>query len=149
MILVNCQKVYDRRLYREISVMLKEQDITLHYLSPFNFRMKKRAMNNIFGFDQDHNVFTQRQLRSRVGDQTLSSHLKKPKDYLTALAIQSGGVVFSQSYLRNGSDTATMSASIFGTQVAVTGVPTTCQVNHHHFFYFFHYSGDRGLKVPQ
>ena len=129
MVLVNCHAVYDRYLYKEISVMLKERDITMHYLSPFTFRLKNRVMENLFGFNQDYHVFNDRHLRSRIGDSTLRNHLKKPKDYLTALAIQSGGVVFSQAFLGNGTDpTAMLAGSILGTQIAVTGVPTSCQV---------------------
>ena len=128
MVLVNCNLIYDKSIFADTSIMLKEQDITLHYLAPTSFRLKNKIKKDIFGFDKNY-VYTSSSLSSRTGDLALRNHLKTPKDYLSALSLNSGGLVFSQSNLLASSSTEKEVASIIGRQVARSGAPSTCQVN--------------------
>ena len=81
----------------------------------------------IFGFDK-LSVFTAKNLNTLSGDMTLRGQLKVPKDYLSTLATESGGSVFSQSFLVQSSRDFKTAASIFGRRVARTAVPNSCQV---------------------
>lgn len=127
MVLVNCETIYDKRIFADTSIMLKEQDITLHYLAPTSFRLKNKAMKDIFGFDKNY-VYTSSSLSTRTGDSALRTHLKTPKDYVSALSLNSGGLIFSQSNLLVSSSTEKQAATILGRQIARTGAPSTCQV---------------------
>ena len=126
-ILVNCHLTFDRNVYGEMSVILRERDIVLHYLSPTTFQLRNKVMKDLYGFDHLH-VYTSKFLSSKVGDKTLRNHMKKPKDLITALAIESGGVTFSQSFLQSVPRTTKAVSSILGSQIASSGVPSKCQV---------------------
>ena len=131
MLLLNCELIYERVIYAEASVMLKEHDIRLHYLAPTNFTLSngRPAMTDLFGFDR-RAVYTARNLNTRTGDARLRMHLKTPKDYLSALAMDSGGLVFSQTFLSAGAPNLKTASSVLGRQVARLGAPTECQVRH-------------------
>ena len=86
-----------------------------------------RKKIQIFGFDK-LSVFTTKNLNTLSGDMTLRGQLKVPKDYLSTLATESGGSVFSQSFLVQSSREFKTAASIFGRRVAKTAVPNSCQV---------------------
>ena len=127
MIIVSCDLNFSRKVYAEASVMFDVQDIKMHYLLPDTMRLKNKSMGDIYGFDR-RSVYTHNSLNTRHGEETLRIHLRTPKDSLSALAIKSGGSVFSQTHLTESSRSSKAAASIFGRQVARTGVPSQCQV---------------------
>ena len=99
MIVLTCDKITDGSFYGDAIVMLKEGIIRLHYLNPARLTLKsKKSVRTIFGYDK-HSVFTSKSMKGRQGDAVLRRQLKVPKDYLSTLATESGGSVFSQTVL--------------------------------------------------
>ena len=131
MVVVTCDQITDGYFYGDAITMLREELITMHYINPtlLSLKTKKsRKKIQIFGFDK-LSVFTARNLNTLSGDMTLRGQLKVPKDYLSTLATESGGSVFSQSFLVQSSRDFKTAASIFGRRVARTAVPNSCQVD--------------------
>ena len=96
---ITCDRITDRSFYGDAIVMLKEGIIRLHYLNPAQLTLKnKKNVRTIYGFDKN-SVYTAKSMKNRAGDSTLRSQLKVPKDYLSTLATESGGSVFSQAVL--------------------------------------------------
>jgi len=99
MIVLTCDKITDGSFYGDAIVMLKEGIIRLHYLNPARLTLKsKKSVRTIFGYDKN-SVFTSKSMKGRQGDAVLRRQLKVPKDYLSTLATESGGSVFSQTVL--------------------------------------------------
>ena len=134
MVVVTCDQITDGYFYGDAITMLREEMITMHYINPTQLTLKtkkSRKKIQIFGFDK-LSVFTARNLNTLSGDMTLRGQLKVPKDYLSTLATESGGSVFSQSFLVQSSRDFKTAASIFGRRVARTAVPNSCQVGKNH-----------------
>ena len=99
MVVITCDKITDGSFYGDSIVMLKEGMIKLHYLNPAALYLKnKKNMRTIYGFDKT-SVFTAKSMNSAKGEMTLRSQMKVPKDYMSTLATESGGSVFSQTVL--------------------------------------------------
>ena len=99
MIVLTCDKITDGSFYGDAIVMLKEGIIRLHYLNPARLTLKSnKSVRTIFGYDKN-SVFTSKSMKGRQGDAVLRRQLKVPKDYLSTLATESGGSVFSQTVL--------------------------------------------------
>ena len=99
MLVITCDKVTDGSFYGDAIVMLKEGIIRLHYLNPAALTLKnKKSARTIFGYDKT-SVFTSKSMNSRQGDPVLRRQMKVPKDYLSTLATESGGSVFSQAVI--------------------------------------------------
>jgi hypothetical protein len=101
MVVITCDKITDGSFYGDAIVMLKEGIIKLHYLNPAKLTLKsKKNVRAIYGFDKT-SVFTakSKSMKKARGNSALRSQLKVPKDYLSTLATESGGSVFSQAVL--------------------------------------------------
>jgi len=128
MMVVTCDKVTDGSFYGDAIVMLKEGIIRLHYLNPAELTLKnKKSVRKIYGYDKT-SVFTAKSMKRRQGDTALRGQLRVPKDYLSTLATESGGSVFSQTVLSKSFREQKYAASILGRRVAASGTPSSCQV---------------------
>ena len=129
MVVITCDKITNGYFYGDAIITLREEFIKMHYISPTQLTLKnKKSRNKILGYDKS-SVFTARNLNTLSGDAALRGQLKVPKDYLSTLATESGGSVFSQASLVQSSRDFKTAASIFGRRVAKTSVPIECQVN--------------------
>merc|ERR1711881_694613 len=95
MVVITCDEVFDGSFYGDAQTMLSNNDIVMHYITPTELALKRPSQTDIYGFDK-RSVFTS---RNPASDPTLRRHLKIPKDYLSALATESGGSVFTQAQL--------------------------------------------------
>ena len=100
MIVINCEHVFDKTIFGPASLVFKNQDITMHYLSPssIQLRRKSKKAGHIFGLDS-RTAYTNTSLNNPAGEPMLRNQLTYHKDFLTALATNSGGLVFSQQFL--------------------------------------------------
>merc|ERR1712037_763814 len=96
--------------------------------------MGKKSARTIFGYDKT-SVFTSKSMNSRQGDPVLRRQMKVPKDYLSTLATESGGSVFSQPVISQenrvrigGKLEKKVAASVLGSRVAADD-PASCQVS--------------------
>ena len=130
MILITCDYITDGYFYGDAITMLKEELIQLHYINPLSLELRNRKqtlVNNILGFDKS-SAFTVKNLNSLTGDVALRGQLRVPKDYLSTLATESGGSVFTQtSFIRSSRDFK-YAVSIFARRVARTAIPNDCLV---------------------
>lgn len=137
-VLVTCSSQdMDGTLYGDSLTMIKEQNITVHHLSPRDFHFKgmsdtkRAAMSKMYGYDED-GFFTKSSLHQpgeKKGDRALRRQLRLPKDYLSALARESGGTVFNlQRFDVEDKLTAKMAATVLSKQVALRAEPSPCQV---------------------
>ena len=141
MIVVTCDKITEGTFYGEAMTMLQEENIQLHYINPATLKLRTKKSRTIFGYDKT-SVFTSKHLKAKTGDSRLRDQMKVPKDYVSTLATESGGSVFSQVVLNQSSKDQKTAASIFGRRVAESGVPSCCQVNRLYilFNYFYNYT---------
>lgn len=124
----------DGTLYGDSLTMIKEQNITVHHLSPREFHFKgmsdakRTATSKMYGYDQD-GFFTKSNLHQDEGDRALRRQLRLPKDYLSALAMESGGTVFSlQRFDPQDKLTSKMASTVLSRQLALRAEPSSCQV---------------------
>jgi len=128
MVLLTCDQIVNGYFYGDAITMLREELITMHYINPTQLYLKnKKSRNKILGFDK-LSVYTAKNLNTLSGDATLRGQLKVPKDYLSTLATESGGSVFSQSSISQSSRDFKTAASIFGRRVAKTAISSHCQI---------------------
>eukprot|EP00092_Neocalanus_flemingeri_P021561 GFUD01023385.1.p1 GENE.GFUD01023385.1~~GFUD01023385.1.p1 ORF type:complete len:4113 (+),score=926.88 GFUD01023385.1:759-12341(+) len=128
MVVLTCTQITNGYFYGDAITMLREELIKMHYINPTQLNLKnKKSRNTILGFDK-FSVFTAKNLNTLSGDVTLRGQLKVPKDYLSTLATESGGSVFSQSSFVQSARNFKTAASIFGRRVARTAVPSDCQI---------------------
>lgn len=131
-ILITCSPGNDGSFYGDAMTMLTEQAITLHHLtagSTIQWRgSRSRPTDKIHGFSKTL-VYTARNLNDFNGDSVLRKQLKDPKDFLSTLATESGGTVFTLSKFESSEALESKkSATIFGIQVALRAEPAPCQV---------------------
>ena len=127
--------------------MLKEGLIKLHYINPMKLSLKysdKKLKTKIYGYNKK-SVFTIKNLNSPDGDKSYRSQLKIPKvfisilitsihfylflqDYISTLATESGGSVFTQETLKISYKDNKLAASILGRVISKSAQPNTCQV---------------------
>jgi len=129
MVVVTCEEVFDGSLYGDVLTMLSDNDIKMHYITPHQLALRRSIKSDIFGYDAT-TVFTS---RTPASDPTLRRHLRVPKDYLSALATESGGSVFTQAQLAHAiakpnNSQGKQAASVFGARIASSGLPSSCQV---------------------
>ena len=129
MVLITCDQLTNGYFYGDAITMLREELIKMHYINPTELKLKnKKSRNKILGFDKS-SVYTAKNINTHSGDVTLRGRLKVPKDYLSTLATESGGSVFSQSSFIQSSRDYKTAASIFGRRVAKTAISSHCQVS--------------------
>ena len=128
-VLVTCDSgsALDSRSYGEAMTMLTEQDITLHLLTPLTLSFKtstrSRLAAKLYGFTKD-TVIT-----ASSSDGPLRRQLKDPKDFVTTLAQETGGAVFTLKKLDvRKRTTAKKASSVIAREVAVRSHPSECQV---------------------
>ena len=148
MIALTCDSITSGWSYGDSVTMLKEGMIKLHYINPNKLSLKystKKLKTKIYGFDK-YSVLTLKNLNSPEGDTSYRNLLKIPKvsilsftlhisfenifkDYISTLASESGGSVFTQDSMVSTYRENKHAASIFGRIVAKSAKPNSCQVD--------------------
>merc|ERR1719225_491482 len=114
MLLISCDPVTSGWFYGDAITMLRNGIIRLHYINPLQLKLKtKKKKSIIYGFDK-MSVFTVKNLNSQAGDTSLRKQLRIPKDFMSTLATESGGSVFSHESLVQEFTRYKVAASVFG-----------------------------------
>merc|ERR1712117_933650 len=127
-VLVRCDasESMTSRAYGDSMTMLLEQGISLHVMMPLEMRLKgstTKLTSKMFGFSKD-SVVTASSL-----DKDLRRQLKDPKDQVSTLAQESGGVVFDLNRLKSRKRTMAKKAStMMGKALAQLSKPLDCEV---------------------
>jgi len=127
-VLVRCDasESLSSRAYGDSMTMLLEQGISLHVMMPLEMRLKgstTKLTSKMFGFSKNA-VVTASSL-----DKDLRRQLKDPKDQVSTLAQESGGVVFDLNRLKSRKRTMAKKAStMMGKALAELSQPLDCEV---------------------
>ncbi len=113
--------------YGDSMTMLTEQDITLHLLAPLSLTFKStsrsKLASKLYGFSKD-SVIT-----ASGSDVPLRRQLKDPKDYVSTLAQETGGTVFTLDKLASRKRTTAKKAStVIARELALRSHPSECQI---------------------
>lgn len=132
-VLATCSSASDGSFFGDAMTMLSEHDIVVHHLSAplgdLAFKGRgKTTSSKMYGFDRT-SVFTVRNVNAEDGDSDLRRQLRVPKDFVTTIALESGGTVFPLSKLdKRKQTTAKKVGTAISRQVAARAEPSDCQV---------------------
>jgi len=127
-VLVRCDtsESLTSRAYGDSMTMLLEQGISLHVMMPLEMRLKgstTKLTSKMYGFSKD-TVVTASTL-----DHDLRRQIQDPKDQVSTLAQESGGVVFDLNKLKSRKRTMAKKAStMMGKAVAELSQPLDCEL---------------------
>ncbi len=131
----------DGAFFGDALTVAKEQNITLHRLSEEDVAYRRKptspsssssssssSKGRVLGYSRDQ-AFTSAHMSLDAGSAALKRQLRPAKDYLSALALETGGSVFSLGPLsRSQRRSHKVAGTVFARRVSSRAEPSPCQV---------------------